>query len=342
MIRMQMTQTAREHGKQPCTVLSVLSGGDDQWTAYRGQRFGAWLRTRCDIEHGWCYNGDAAWLAEEARLRGARIIISEAQVIPCATVADLVDLLPAVKIIHLLHGVPAWCASASPAQTYGAIRQSREMGNVFVGTVSDPSAMTWLTGAKVVHLPNPIEVPDELHLGDPLKRTLSGETLCVSLIARPSPVKNWGGMLAALGILARRRPIRALIAGRDTPLHREHLAYLADLDVDAELMPFGDWSNMLHHVSRNVHVGLACGYSDALNLIAAEHCLMGIPVVGSPALDWLPASWIASPQDPEGMADIAERHARDRKAGMIGRKIVAATAAKNAKTLTLNLHTLLV
>lgn len=343
MISMPPTTSSETHGNTPCEVLSVLSGGDDQWTAYRGTRFGAWLRRNTGIEHGWCLQRDAEWLAEEARLRGARVIISEAQVIPIAAAAKMAAALPDVKIVHLLHGVPAWCASSGPGQTYGEIRQSRELTNVYVGTVSDPSAMAWLPGSKIVHLPNPIEVPGEMHLRAPLKRPLSDQPLCVSLIARPSPVKNWGGMLAALGILAQRRPVRALIGGRDnTPFHKEHLAYLNDLEIESELIPFGDWSLTLSRVADCVHVGLAVGYSDALNLIAAEHCLAGIPVVGSPALDWLPKSWIASPQDPIAMANIVERHARSHTAGRLGRQLVSEMAAKNANTLSMNLHTLLI
>lgn len=344
MIRMPTTAIERPTTaikiKNPCMVLSVVSVGDEQWIDYRGRRFGTWLRER-GISHGWAENGEAEELIAEARARKVRVIISEAQVIHVDVVEKLATALPGVKIIHLLHGAPAWCASYAPAQTYGAIRQSRDLPNVWVAAVSNISAMAWTKGSKVIQLPNPIQLPSELAELQPKARPTAGEVLCVSLIARPFPAKNWGGMLAALGILAERRPIRVICAGRNTPWQREHLNYLEALEIPVENMMFGDWSLSLNRVASYVHVGLACGFTDALNLIAAEHCLLGIPVVGSPSLDWMPPEWRINPQDPVAMADLVERHASDEVAGGVGRDIVKAMAIENEELLLRNLTLLI-
>lgn len=337
MIKMPPSPTRREHGDAPCEVLSVLTGGDAPWIAYRGERLGRWLAER-GIDHGWCLLGDPEWLAEEVRARGARVIISEAQCIPAASVERLSAALPDVQIVQLFHGAPVWVASAAAGQTYESIRQSRDLPNVHVGVVSGIDAMTWLPGSKIVELPNPIEIPAGLETIDARE---TDEPLCVSLIARSAAPKNWGGMLAALGILARRRPIHALVSGHDVGLGREQSRYLADLGIDAETVPFGDWAKTLARVARSVDVGLCCGWTDALNLVAAEHCLLGIPVVGSPALDWLPPTWRVSPQDPVAMADLVEAHAANPQAGPRGRKIALALAAANEATLLANLRTLI-
>jgi hypothetical protein len=200
--------------------------------------------------------------------------------------------------------------------------------------------MAWLPGAKIVSLPNPIEVPPGLARASDVA-TDTGE-LVVSLIARPSPVKNWGGMLAALALLARRRRVRAIVAGRETtPNHLAHLDYLRDLGIDARILPFGDWSATLLAIAAETQVGLACGYSDALNLVAAEHCLMGIPAVGSPALDWLPSSWRVSPQDPQAIADRAETLAMSATAGPQARRIARAKAEENETALIAGLQWLI-
>lgn len=330
------TTTRRPHGEAPCEVLSVLTGGDDQWTDYRGRRFGDWLDAR-GIRHGWCHVGDSSWLSTEISNRGVRVVLSEAQALPTATVADLAAGLPNVRFVHLLHGAPSWCASSAPALTYDSIRQARDFPNVYLGTVYEPTAMVWLEGAKITHLPNPVEIPKGLSAS-----ATPNDLLCVSLVARPSPVKNWGGMLAALGLLSRRRKVRVLLVGRDhTPNHHAHLDYARDLGLDADTIPFGDWADNISRIADTVHVGLACGYSDSLNLVAAEHCLLGIPVVGSPALDWLPCSWIVSPQDPRAMAEMAETLASDPKAGPLARQVALDLSRRNEKVLLKNIRGLL-
>ena len=339
MIEIETSHRRRDHCESPAEVLSVLTGGDDQWIDYRGRRLGAWLAAR-GISHGWCLHGGAAWMAEEARRRGAKVILSEAQAIPPATISALAEALPSVAIVTLLHGAPSWCVSSTPRLTYDAIRQARDFPNVYLGVVSGESAMAWLPGAKIVPLPNPIEVPPKLTRSNGAAKE-TGE-IVVSLVARPSPVKNWGGMLAALGILARKRKLRAVVAGRETtPNHLAHLDYLRDLGVDARILPFGDWAATLELIASETQVGLACGYSDSLNLVAAEHCLMGIPVVGSPALDWLPPSWRVSPQDPQAIADMAETLAASEKAGAQAKRIARAKAKENEKALIEGLQSLI-
>lgn len=332
-----VTHTRREHDVSPAEVLSILTGGDAPWTDYRGRRLGRWLGER-GIVHGWCHLGAPDWLAAEVRARGSRVVISEAQCLPAASVAALSASLPEVRIVQLFHGAPAWVASAAPAQTYEAIRQSRDLPNVYVGVVSGIDSLAWLPGAKVVHLPNPVEIP--AHLVDGHRRGVE-DVLCVSLVSRAASAKNFGGQLAALALLARRRPVRALVSSHATGLGREQSRYLEDLGLEAEAVPFGDWATTLERVAASVDVGLCCGFTDALNLTAAEHCLLGIPVVASPALDWLPSTWRVSPQDPAAMADLVEHHAAIPEAGPLGRRIALEVAARNEETLLRNLEKLL-
>lgn len=329
----------RDHDASPAEVLSVLTGGDEPWIDYRGRRLGRWLGER-GIVHGWCHVGDPDWLAVEARNRGARVLISEAQCLPATSIVSLAADLPEVQIVQLFHGAPAWVASGAVTQTYDAIRQSRDLPNVHVGVVSGVEAMAWLPGAKVVHLPNPVELPARLvDWHRPSRRR--GEPLCVSLISRAAAPKNFGGQLAALALLARRRPIRALVSSHATGLGREQSRYLKDLGLDVEAVPFGDWAGTLERVAQGVDVGLCCGFTDALNLTAAEHCLLGIPVVASPALDWLPSTWRVSPQDPVAMADLVETHVSAPEAGALGRQIALEVASRNEETLLRNLRQLL-
>lgn len=303
---------------------------------------GVWCRGR-GISHGWTeVGGGAEGIITEARQREVKVIISEALVLPLADAEQIARALPNTIIVHLLHGAPAWCASYAPAMTYGAIRQSQELANVFAGTVSDPTQMTWPAGAKVIHLPNPIELPPELVDWKQIPSPRRSAPITISLIARPFPAKNWGGMLAALGILASRRPVRAICAGRPSVWQHHHFDYLAALGIPAECMEFADWSLTLHRVAERVHVGLASGFTDSLNLIAAEHCLLGTPVVGSPSTSWMPRHWQVNPQDPQAMADAVEYLARHRRReGRRGRKIVRTMAKQNEAILLRNLNALI-
>lgn len=321
-------------------VLSILLGKDRQWVQYRGERFGEWLESK-NITHRFSFAHPPKDLEKVITHTSTKVVINEAMSAPPDTIRYLAKALPSTKFVNLFHGAPAYCCSFSPEASYDFIRMSRDCDNVFVGVVSDPESQAWLEGAKVVHLPNLVQIPRPLHGLPPATLDVDGP-LCVSLLARPWLIKNWGGMVSAIGILSKRRRTKALVFGKiDNAMCKAHLSYLEDLGIDAEIRDFSNWEDTLKEVHQKVHVGLACGYSDSLNLVAAEHCLLGIPVVGSAVLDWLPRDQRVCPQDPVGMADAAEKLVSSPVAGKIGQAVAQRLARLNETTLLQNLRGLL-
>lgn len=336
------------HGDSPCDTLSILNLQDSQWVNYRAARFGNWLYDNFGIAHACCPSKGEVWLSEELTIRQPKVVFNEALIAAPAIISRLAVKFPRIKFVNLFHGAPSYCCSAMPEASYEFIRMSKKFTNVYAGVVSEPDSYAWISQAKIIHLPNLISVPSHLTNTQPLKFKDPG-VLHVSLVARPGIIKNWGGMVAALGILARKRPLKAFVVGMfDTSLcvaqrvaGNAHVNYLRELDVDVELYDFMDWDVLLTNISAKIHVGLACGYSDSLNLIAAEHCLLGIPIVGSSVLDWLPRKYQVSPQDPAGMASLAENLALNPKSGLESKRTAKQLAKRNETILRESLRGLL-
>lgn len=320
-------------------VVSILNPGDSQWVDYRGRRFTEYLARR-GISHGWIPKGSFANVRDAIKRISPKIVLNEAHSTPTADIRDLAQEYPNVKFVNLLHGSITWCMSMVTAETYAALRDSAEFPNIYFGAVSIPHGMVFPARSKVVELPNPIELPEGIQ-----RRSLppdASQRLVVSLVSRSYPIKNWGGMASALAILSRSRWIKAVCIGQESHYLEHHFRFLRDSGINAEMTTFADWETTLNTLASNVHVGLACGFSDSLNLVAAEQCLLGIPVVGSPSTDWMPRSWRANPQDPQQMADIIEAHVNNyAKRSKRAVKIAGLMAAWNEIKLVAALRNLL-
>lgn len=320
-------------------VLSILSQ-DPEWIAYRGHRIGAWLEKK-GLSHKFTRLYPAAELSKIIESVKPKVVLNECLISLPEDISRLAERFQETQFVNVLHGAPSYCFSLHPDRAYHFIRLSVDRKNIHVATVSDPTEQAWLPGSKVVHLPNLIEVPKDLANKDP-RPYAKDEPLCVSIVARPALIKNWGGMVSTIGILSRRRPVKAFLVGKKEDSSFEaHLDYLNDLGVDSEVHFISDWADNLRRIQKNVHVGLACGYSDSLNLVAAEHSLLGIPVVGSNVLSWLPANQRVCPQDPKTASDIIERLADTEGSGMVGRSVARSMSARSEIILEKTLRVLL-
>jgi hypothetical protein len=321
-------------GPPPCDLLSIITG-DPAWAQYRGGRVSSWLNSQ-GIAAGSTNELTEDALRQSIILRKPRVVLDE-----CATVLppvweSLANEFPAVRFVSLYHGSPAWVASMNLPRWASSLRLSINNPNCYLGYVANPNSLIVPATSKTVYLPNLIHVPD---VSDIRRTTSQDEGLLVSIVARANYVKNWGGMLSAIGVLAGRRKVKALVVSNG---QQESIASVLDsFSIMYEALPWGDWETTLRAVAERVHVGLACGFSDAFNLIGAEHCLMGIPVVGSPSMDWLPKKWQINPQDPVAMADLVEKHAADKKAGEVGKRLVTKIAKTNETTFIKNISALL-
>lgn len=57
---------------------------------------------------------------------------------------------------------------------------------------------------------------------------------------------------------------------------------------------------------RGIDLVLQVSHTESFNVVAADSCAEGVPVVGSTAIDWLPHRWQANPDDPMDVVCVAE------------------------------------
>ena len=110
----------------------------------------------------------------------------------------------------------------------------------------------------------------------------------------------------AAGLINRQRPCRVLTV-IDGP-HRESLEAVAvTARVPIAHEPWLAWPDFMSLIRDRVTLTLCPSLTDSFNYVAWDSLAQGRPVIGSAAIRYLPAVWMADPNDP---ADIAERALR--------------------------------
>lgn len=90
------------------------------------------------------------------------------------------------------------------------------------------------------------------------------------------------------------------------------------------------WGEFRHSCAA-MDVALAPTFTETFCLTAADHVVQGVPVVGTDAVEWLPKSWLATADDVESVADVAQRLVLDPHANEAGVKALAAYQADAVK-----------
>lgn len=286
-------------------VLSIL-GVFPTWVACRGHRQRQFLAAR-GIRHGWTHAANLETLAGEIAARNPRVVLNEVWRVDPATMAALASRFPATQFVALTHATPAWISTDRPEDHYAFLRLAREQSNCHYGTVMTVDRVAAPPGTKVVSLPNLCTIPEGLPDREDGPPT-------VSLVARDNQaIKQWGGSIAAVEIAARRIPDLHVLVG--SPALRDgaepHLAHLQELGIPTIRAGWGAWKSYLDTVARYVDVHLTATLSESFCLVPLEHCLLGRPVVGTPAIEWLPERWRRNPQNPAALASTLVSHFED-------------------------------
>ena len=322
-------------GGGPVEVLSLL-GHFATWVQYRGHRQRAFLASH-GIRHGWSHARDAATLKAEIEARGVRVVLNEVWHLPLPEMARLAADFPAVQFVPVNHGVPGWVATRYSKIHYEILRLARELPNCHYGTVMSSERVAAPVGSKVVSLPNFCTLPEDLPEREPGPPT-------VSLIARDEEGKQWGAAIAAVALAARSVPDLHVVVGCPDVFGGigPHLAHLDEIGVPWARMLWGDWESYLDRVARTVDCHLTASTAESFCLVPLEHCLLGRPAVGTPAVEWLPERWQAHTQRPADLAcrltglfsdyESSSRHAR----GVAGNVV-----DRNHRHLIASLHRLL-
>lgn len=278
-------------------VLSIL-GLFPSWIAYRGHRQREFL-ARHGIRHGWTHASDETGLTEEIERRRPRVVLNEVWRAPAEVVAALAQRFPRTQFVSLTHATPAYIATDDPERHYDFLRLAREMGNCHYGTVMPVERVIYAPGTKVVSLPNFCELPSNLPAREDGPPT-------VSLIGRDNQsIKGWGGAVAAVEFAARSIPDLHVIAGSPELQKKAapHLEHLEMVGIPVIRMGWIARWRYLELLARSVDAHLTATLAESFGLVPLEHCLLGRPVTGTPALEWLPPAWQRNAQDPADLAN---------------------------------------
>lgn len=316
-------------------VLSLL-GHFPSWVEYRGHRQREFLALS-GIRHGWTHARDAETVGREIAARGARVVLNEVWCLPPLELAKVAARFPAVQFVALSHAVPGWEATRYGPLHYTCQRLAREVANVHFGTVMPVDRVAAVPGTRVVSLPNFCQLPQGLPDREPGPPT-------VSLIARDDEGKQWGAAVAAVILAARMIPDLHVVIGCPDVFKgiAPQLAHLSTCGVPWVRLLWDRWEAYLDRVARSVDCHLTATLAESCCLVPLEHCLLGRPVVGTAAVEWLPSRWQCNPQDPAAMAAGLARHFEDyATASTKARAVAESVVARHHRQLITNLQNLI-
>lgn len=323
---------------QPCDVLSRLSAFPS-WVEYRVGRLGAFLQ-----EHGIRLQGLTTGTYDEIgaaiEQTGCRVFLNEVWQVPPPGVRRLAMRFPKVTFISINHGSPvtgeamAWWTR----NHLGFAELSRELPNCWYGTVMPESRFPMPPMGKVVSLPNLVTLPDGWR-AESIADYPTDHVPVIGIFGRHVSTKNWMAQTSAIVEMAKSRDVTALLS---SPAPQDQMAdYLRWLDlagVPWSYVPWQGWESYLRTLRFGVDVLLHASICESFGSIPAESALLGRPVVGTAAIEFLPDHWRANPQDPHDIARVALEHLTHYPERSAEGVLIARYAAQeNAATLLANL-----
>jgi hypothetical protein len=156
-------------------------------------------------------------------------------------------------------------------------------------------------------------LPNLLPLGEHWPRARSswaGDCLRLGLFGAARILKN--GLTAAAAACELAQTLRVptelhVTADRDDGGTYHAIEELCDGVPHLKLVRVGwlPWPGLLR-LTGHMHLVLQPSFTESFNCVAAEAVRMGVPVVGSHAIDWLPKRWQADSDDADDVARVAE------------------------------------
>lgn len=286
-----------------CQVLTVLGTALASWTQFRGVAVKQLLADH-GIAHSWTHYGSESTLGIQIERSQCSLVINELWTIPATVVNNLATRFPGVRFVNMNHSSPSFMVHldrpVSIARRMELLEQYDQLAaihpNVYHGTVMGVDRFE-LNGSKVVSIPNPIRTPPPVPARMPDPKLLS-----LSLICRFCPMKNLVGQVAAVRMVAKERAVSLLIMTTYNPGMDRFVRDLRVAGVNTTVLEWDTWENVMHLIGLYVDIGLQVSLSESLNMVALEHMMLGKPVVGSQAIEYIPHEWQANPQDPGDIA----------------------------------------
>ena len=289
--------------ERPDVVLFFPRGADPDWMETRGELVGRLLEK----------NGKTAYLVQpETKDAGAllevvktlkpRLLVNRAFFIDQAHIRTVAKQYPGTRFVTVNHSSYAYTQANDRwvREQAHAIKLAAELPNVFLAHVDERAIMGRLGLKRCIYLPNVVTPPD-----DQQGPAVDPQQGMVSVTGRWHMVKNQLQQLMAVKLAGQ----RALLVMKGRENLQEMTA--AAIGLDFELLPWQSWRSWHQVIHQRVVVGMQASFSESFNYVALEHMQQGRPVVGSPAVRYLPDSWQANPDSPADMALILRRHLAD-------------------------------
>lgn len=154
-----------------------------------------------------------------------------------------------------------------------------------------------------------------------------GCTLRVGCFGASRVQKNFSTAIVAAICAANQLQVPVEIwinTGRDDAngnvVYRSAQAWTRDLpNVTLRELPWADWAHFRTHL-KALHMLIQPSYSETFSQVAADACAAGIATIAGPAIEWLPKSWQAEPDDALAIAEKIRQILHDPLAAQLGRQ----------------------
>lgn len=219
----------------------------------------------------------------------------------CGIGSDIIAAVAAArretKFLSLNHSSHAYVFAGSLGRRqFQYIHTALTSPNVFYGVVDERNHLEKLYDSpRLLHVPNCVKLAP--HIAAP---TLPAAPV-VSLVCRCDLLKNLPTQMMAYRLVEKRRELGGLLLVTNDNAKAARLA--AGYGIRPTTLDWRhSWRDYLKDIIVPAHVGLQASFTESFNYVGIEHMLCGRPVVGSPAIRYLPAWWQANPDDPGELA----------------------------------------
>ena len=279
----------------PADPVTVLHISQPIWT-HRTARFVAAARS-LDLSAAAATVRHESDLPAIIRQHRPRVVFCHAFQVAARAVAAAAESNPDIHFLIVFHSSQNHLLYSNgwPAKQREALDLSARLPNVWYATPDATNGLAAVGHPRVVTFPNPF--PPSAFLDPP-----PPERPALLISGRLDLVKGIPAAIIAAGIVQRSHAVDVLTLCR----HGSKSKVLRELcrcaRVEATHVEWMKPEAFPAFLASRVSIVLQPSLSESFNYLALEAMAAGRPVVGSPAIRYLPPAWQADPNDPEDIA----------------------------------------
>ena len=284
--------------KNRCDVLNCYPPIDNpEWIKIRGDVYAAELRTAgLDAQSVGVSSKDAEAAGEVISKYNPRVFCNHAFFFPWKVTAELAQVFPKTNFLTINH-----CSQADLARSPKWMREqahcvqlAQDHKNCFMGVVDSRNFLKHCGLERCITVPNLVRWPNQ----PATHRPKTDRPVC-SIVGRFDPNKAIIHSILAAAINGR---VDLLFILKKPP--RGQLEdFCESVGVQYDFAPWSSWDDYLKIVSEKVSICFQPSFTESFNYVSVEHMALGIPVVGSPTVKFLPPAWQSNPDDPIDMSN---------------------------------------